>query len=168
MLSTAVIVGSLLERDMAVRAISQTNERIAGIIQQFLVNEDTVRVVLEELDILYRLRVIETFINSTYGRSVTSAIFVKQPPQSTLTILIQGIHEICENIHKELDTIHTKIKNHRMKYFYYMRSFDIAGDMEQLRRHSAVLDGRWQLLYEYTQTQGRNVSPKQPDIQNDL
>ena len=46
MLSTAVIVGSLLERDMAVRAISQTNERIAGIIQQFLVNEDTVRVVL--------------------------------------------------------------------------------------------------------------------------
>ena len=55
-----------------------------------------------------------------------------------------------------------------MKYFYYMRSFDIAGDMEQLRRHSAVLDRRWQLLYEYTQTQGKNVSPKQPDIQNDL
>ena len=135
MLSTAVMVGSLLERDMAVRAISQTNERITGIIHQYLLNEDTVRVVLEELDISYRLRVIETFISSTYGRSaVVPSVFVKQPPQSTLTILIQGIQEICESIHRELDTIHTKIKNHRMKYFYSLRSFDISGDLEQLRQ----------------------------------
>lgn len=131
------IIGDMLERDLVVRTISATNAKIFGIIADYLYGEALVKSTLERLDIVHKLEVIESYI---------SRLDNSDDNDKCAVIALNGIHEICQKIHTELDNIRKRLEEHRQKYFYYIRSVDISGDLSNLEIHVNNLDNRFRLF----------------------
>jgi len=131
------IIGDMLEKDLIVRTISVTNAKIFGVIADYLYGETLAKDTIERLDIVHKLEVIENYV----GELPTD----KHEDKSVL-VALNGIQKICERIHEELAGIKQKLEDHKQKYFYYLRSVDISGDLARVEQHVANLDNRFQLF----------------------
>ena len=131
------IIGDMLEKDLIVRTIGVTNAKIFGVIADYLYGETLAKSTIEKLDIIHKLEVIENYVKElpTIGEDERSSL-----------IALNGIHQICERIHEELDGIKNKLEDHKQKYFYYIRSVDISTDLAKVEQHMANLDNRFQLF----------------------
>jgi hypothetical protein len=64
----------------------------------------------------------------------------------TVLIALHGIEDISLRIHDELDKIKKKIQDHKLKYFYWLRTVDINYDLLNLEGHVQNLDRRFDLF----------------------
>jgi len=131
------IIGDMLEKDLIVRTISATNAKIFGVIADYLYGESLAKSTIERLDIIHKLEVIESYVSELPKDF--------QMDKSSL-VALNGIQQICEKIHEELDSIKCKLEEHKLKYFYYMRSVDISMDLAKVEQHVLNLDKRFQLF----------------------
>ena len=97
------IIGTLLTRDITVRAISNTNSSIINMLSENLWGENLLKSTVDKLDILYKLEVIESYL-----LELPDEINENKTIQKSL----DGIHDMCQKIHVELTNIKQKISDH--------------------------------------------------------
>ena len=141
------IIGTLLTRDITVRAISNTNSSIINMLSENLWGENLLKSTVDKLDILYKLEVIESYL-------------LELPDEinenKTIQKALDGIHDMCQKIHVELTNIKQKISDHYLKYFYYFRTLDLTYDMALLENHVYNLDHRFKLFLSICQNKKLN------------
>ena len=131
------IVITLLQRDAVLRSIGATNSKLYEVLSDYMCGEVYIKSKIEKLDITYKLEVIESYISE-----VSDAAHERPSIHKALT----GIHEMCEKLHNELDEMLKKIKAHKQKYFYYLRSFDVSSDLANIEIHVHNLDHRFKMF----------------------
>jgi hypothetical protein len=151
------IVITLLQRDAVLRSIGATNSKLYEVLSDYMCGEVYIKSKIEKLDITYKLEVIESYISE-----VSDAAHERPSIHKALT----GIHEMCDNLHNELDEMLKKIKAHKQKYFYYLRSFDVSSDLANIETHVHNLDHRFKMFLGLMTTQQQQQQSQQQQQQS--
>ena len=109
---------------------------------------------LEDYDIEYTLNIIETFckeLESNEINDLESTVINNENKDSnnkkdSLHLCLNGIHASIDNIANNLQYIHKKQEEHKLKYFYYWRSCDILNEFSIIEKEIKRLNTRFDLL----------------------
>lgn len=130
----------LLGKEVVNQTITKTTNNIYYNINSILSDENfEFKNLLEELDINTKLDIIKTFI-SNLKIDKTSNYY------STIEITLEHINKIFIKIEEEINNILNEIKNHKTKWFYYIRNSSYRLLLDNLIKHMKILEDRFNIL----------------------
>lgn len=140
--SHAVGLATTLSKDLLFKAVYSTS---IGIVTtcKYMVESDKpymkdVLKVLKRLDIQAKIDVLHDFIKEQENKHI---------PNSVHKSLI-NVSETLDNVHKELNFINNKIKDHKEKYFISWRTLDCTEHLAMLEYYNKILDNRVKLMFD--------------------
>lgn len=132
----------------AVSGIKLSIELCRGLVGSFSAKKNdlyyvNLNTLLEDYDIEYTLNIIETFckeLETTYLENK------EEDKNNSLHLCLNGIHQSIECLSNNLQLIHKKQEEHKLKYFYYWRSCDISSEYNIIEKEIKRLNNRFDLL----------------------
>ena len=138
----------------AVSGIKLSIELCRGLVNSFSAKKNdlyyvNLNTLLEDYDIEYTLNIIETFCKEL--ESNEKNIEEKNENENiekknSLHLCLNGIHSSIDNLSNNLQLIHKKQEEHKLKYFYYWRSCDIMNEYLIIEKEIKRLNNRFDLL----------------------
>lgn len=109
----------------------------------FLINGSHVHVsdTLEELDIINKVKIIESFIIELTENN-------KYKFKKSIKLALDSVHDIIDKINIELLDIKKECEYHETRYFHYWRYPNCNQLLTNLKKHISILDHRVDLLKE--------------------
>lgn len=140
--SHTISIASTLSKDLLFKAVYSTSIGIVNMCK-YIVESDQpymkdVLSVLKRLDIQAKIDVLHDFIKEQEDKHI---------PKSVHKSLI-NVGETLDNVHKELNFINNKIKNHKEKYFISWRTLDCNDHLVMLEYYNKILDSRVKLMFD--------------------
>lgn len=142
----------------AVSGIKLSIELCRGLVGSFSAKKNDLYYVnlnslLEDYDIEYTLNIIETFCKELESSSLESKDntekFIennKDDKKDSLHLCLNGIHQSIDCLSNNLQLIHKKQEEHKLKYFYYWRTCDISYEYTIIEKEIKRLNKRFDLL----------------------
>jgi len=130
-------VFKLLSSGICTSVITDTSNTILSIFKEDYTNYPDLLNVLTELDLIYKLQIINNFI-----------ILIPKKIQKLkcINIMIHGIKYIINNIYNILITIINIINKHKLKYLNFLRKINYKQNLLDLKRNSILLNTRFNIL----------------------
>ncbi len=100
-------------------------------------NETFLNKVIEELDLLKKIEIV----NSLYDNS-------SDLKNKTIILALNNVHDISVKIENELKDIEKDIEYFKTLYFQYIRGLPYMEKINNLKKHSKILDDRLNLLIQ--------------------
>ena len=133
-LTTGMILTSDVVSREVISGTTGTIYRLISGISEF--DLEHVNQLLEELDLNKKIEIVESlFDNNRY-----------EPTKKTFNIALNNLHEISEKISLELKEIKKDIEFTKTLYFKQFRSHKYMKNLENLKKHSKILDNRLDLV----------------------
>tara|TARA_Y200000002_G_C22589983_1_gene624775 strand:+ start:607 stop:1038 length:432 start_codon:yes stop_codon:yes gene_type:complete len=133
-LTTGMILTSDVVSREVISGTTGTIYRLLSGISEF--DLEHVNQLLEELDLNKKIEIVESlFDNNRY-----------EPTKKTFNIALNNLHEISEKISLELKEIKKDIEYTKTLYFKQFRSHKYMKNLENLKKHSKILDNRLDLV----------------------
>ena len=111
---------------------------------------------LEDYDIEYTLNIIETFCKELQNKEkeikqkdkedIKEENNNNENKKDALHLCLNGIHQSIDILTNNLQTIHKKQEEHKLKYFYYWRTCDISSEYTTIEKEIKRLNKRFNLL----------------------
>jgi hypothetical protein len=107
---------------------------------------------LEDYDIEYTLNIIETFCKELENKEKDKNKQEKDTEEKnnnekdSLHLCLMGIHHSIDILTNNLQTIHKKQEEHKLRYFYYWRTCDISSEYTTIEKEIKRLNNRFDLL----------------------
>jgi len=99
-------------------------------------NDYYVNVILEELDIYACVNVIHSMMD----------IVEERKNNKTIKLCLKDLHDIINKIEVELSIIKKEIPIHKKKWFYYVRTPNYYGNVDNVVKYKKILDKRLELF----------------------
>lgn len=133
-LITGEMLTSLVGKEIVAESASAVNSTIGKIIGYGC---EYITQMIEELDIHTKLQVIEEFVKE-----------IPKTDSKSVHICLDKINCIIKKIHEELEVIEKEMEYHKTRWFYYYRSPNCYIQVDNLRKHSGILDKRVDTLFK--------------------
>ena len=133
----------------AVSGIKLSIELCRGLVNSFSAKKNDLYYVnlnslLEDYDIEYTLNIIETFCKELEEKDENN--LENKEKINSLHLCLNGIHQSIDCLSNNLQLIHKKQEEHKLKYFYYWRTCDISGEYNIIEKEIKRLNNRFDLL----------------------
>ena len=128
-----LLSGDIVSKEIVSTTVSNIYKTITGISEY---NLEHINELLEELDLYKKIEIVESiFENNKLDIS-----------KKTYNIALNNLHEISEKISNELETLKNDIEHYKTLYLKNFRNHNYVKILENLKRHSKILDNRLDLL----------------------
>jgi len=146
MLTLIPIATTILKDDLTHNAISKsvklTYETFKNIISY---NRQEVTNNLEEIDIMNQLQIVDALMNDIdKNKNIVNNY-------TSIEVALKQLHEIVNKVHQELNTINEIIKYNESIWFPRFRAIDYNKNIQELKIHKKIMDGRLNLLIKLMQ-----------------
>ena len=131
--SGIILTSEIVGKDVISNTTSNIYKSIAGI-NEF--NLGHVNELLEEIDIYKKIEIVESLF-SNYNYDLT---------KKTLNLSLNNLHEISDKINEELEIIKKDIEYNKTLYFSNIRANKYNKNLENLKKHTKILDQRLDLF----------------------
>jgi len=105
---------------------------------------------LEDYDIEYTLNIIETYCreleNNNKNIDDNNCKNENEIKENSLHLCLNGIHQSIDILTNNLQTIHKKQNEHKLRYFYYWRTCDISNEYSIIEKEIKRLNKRFNFL----------------------
>ena len=139
MLVLSVVSSTLLcPRLIMSTAINVTSNLISSIryLSQLASADTQINELLISNDVLHDIIVIKTFIEE----------LEKKPINETLTVSIRNLGETLHHLEQNINSVTTKIENHKSLWFSYVRSYNLSEEKKNIPFLINQLKHRFELL----------------------
>ena len=128
-----LLSGDIVSKEIVSTTVSNIYKTITGISEY---NLEHINELLEELDLYKKIEIVESiFENNKLDIS-----------KKTYNIALNNLHEISEKISNELETLKNDIEHYKTLYLKNFRNHNYVKILQNLKRHSKILDNRLDLL----------------------
>ena len=151
------LIGKIITYNSIATITSKTYSTVCYL---FTVNHSDLNDCLKELDLQFKLSIIDSIINQERKKCIeqsqmidpqfnvnninqTNVINNNNKFKSCIDISIDYLISSTENIRDELKIIEDRIKRHNNKWFHNYRNLNLEKNFEKLREYSKILDTRY-------------------------
>ena len=126
-----------LGKSVMLKGITETTTSIYNILQSSMISSHPdVQSTFDNLDLNARLEVIQSIVSNIHS------------DKTPIKIALKNLHDILKLTKVEIDTLQVKMKEHEEKYFSSWRNPDYFPLLDNLQKHSSLIDKRLEMLLD--------------------
>ena len=126
-----------LGKSVMIKGITETTTSIYNILQSSMISSHPdVQTTFDNLDLNARLEVIQAIVTNIHS------------DKTPIKIALKNLHDILKVTKVEIDTLQVKMKEHEEKYFSSWRNPDYFPLLDNLEKHSFLIDKRLEMLID--------------------
>lgn len=129
-------VTTLISKELIAKTIGETSTSIYNSLND-IYNQNEFNHILDELDIKSKIDIVNSLMKTVDKKKKISDVLHKS---------LNYLHEIIDKINLEIKDISKEIEEHKHKYFYYLRTPSYNTKVNNLVKHSDILNKRLDLL----------------------
>lgn len=146
-LISADIISVLLGRQIMTQAISDASNTIYQSLTNLVCYSQNVENVLSDLDIGNKIKILEQLSKILNNYNTSNPL---------VDMALEHMHDMIIRIREDIKIINKKLENHKNKLFSSWRKVNCRKEVENLKRHSNILDKRIELLFKSLEIDVKN------------
>ena len=129
-------VTSLISKELIAKTIGETSTSVYKSLSE-IYNQNEFNHILDELDLRSKIDIVSSLMSHIDNNDNMSDVLHKS---------LNYLHNIIDKINNEIKEICKGIEQHKLKYFYYLRTPEYSNKINNLIKHNDILNKRLDLL----------------------